>query len=455
MNQSNVERDMKIICGTDFSVHAAHAADVAAAWAARRAATLKLVHAVAPAQFEFLSKRHADNLQDKLRQKLGAEGNRLRKSGADVMETLALGRPHEVLANSAQHFQADLIIVSTIGQIAPSRWLVGSVAERTAQNATVPTLVVRDHDCLIDWASGKRPLNVFVGYDFSESSDAALRWVASLLKIGPCHITVTYRSWPPAETWRLGIGDYTSHGANSREVHALLERDLKERCQVMLGKVKAKLNVISGWGNKEAQLIVLAQANQADLIVVGTNQRRGLNRFWLGSVSRGILHHAPTNVACVPMAVDSNEPKSGIPTFKRVLVPTDFSKLGNKAIAVAYGTARRGGEVSLLHVISPAGRFRPDEKSADGDQAKRKQDVAARLQALVPEAALARGVQSRIEIVEHEHPAAAICQAAERSGAELICIGSRGKSTMKNKLVGSITAAVMRRSDRPVLVIRS
>lgn len=446
---------MKIICGTDFSVHAAHASNVAAALAVRSNKPLKLLHALEPSGLEFLSKAQVDLWRDKLRRKLVSEGNRLRSSGADVLETLVLGRPHEVLANSAQHFEADLIIVSTIGQVAPSRWVIGSVAERTAQNATVPTLVVRDHDRLIDWATGKRPLNAFVGYDFSASSDAALRWAASLPEIGPCNITVTYLSWPPAETWRLGIGDFTSNGANPPGVHALLERDLKERCQVMLGKTKARLNVVSGWGSQEAQLIDIARANQADLIVVGTNQRRGLNRFWLGSVSRGILHHAPTNVACVPMAVDSRESKIDIPTFKRVLVPTDFSRLGNKAVAFAYGTVRRGGEVSLLHVISPASSFKPDEASVNGDRAKRKRDLAARMEALVPKAAFTRGVQSRIEIVEHQHPSAAICQAAERCGADLVCIGSQGRSSLKKKLLGSVTESVMRRSKRPVLVVRN
>ena len=446
---------MKIICGTDFSVTAAHAADVAAAWAARSEAPLKLVHALETARLDFLTQKDVDHLQVKLGRNLAAEGRRLRTTGADVMEHLILGRPHDVLTASAKQFEAGLIIVSSLGQLPPVRWLVGSAAERTAQNATVPTLVVRDHDCLIDWARGKRPLNVFVGYDFSESSDAALRWVASLSKIGPCHVTVTYLSWPPAETWRLGIGGHTSNGGNPPEVLELLERDLKERCAKLLGKSKARLQVVSGWGSQETHLIDLAKASAADLIVVGTNQRRGLNRFWLGSVSRGILHHAPTNVACVPLAVDSREPKVGIPTFKRVLVPTDFSKLGNKAVAFAYGTARRGGEVSLLHVISPAGKFKPEAESAEGPQAKRKQELSARLEALVPPTALARGIQTRVEVVEHQHPAAAICQAAERAGAGVICIGSCGRSGLKKKLLGSVTEAVMRRSDRPVLVIRS
>ena len=210
---------MKIICGTDFTVHAEEAANVAAALGVRCRSALTLVHAVEPAQMEFLSKPHVDVLRDKLRRKLVEEGNRLRKSGTDVTENLVLGRPDEILAASAKRSKADLIVVSSLGQVAPIRWLVGSVAERTAQKAAVPTLVVRDHHRLIKWATGERPLNVFVGYDFSESSDAALRWVASLKSIGPCNITVTYLSWPPSETWRLGIGGHTANGANPPEVH--------------------------------------------------------------------------------------------------------------------------------------------------------------------------------------------------------------------------------------------
>jgi nucleotide-binding universal stress UspA family protein len=151
----------------------------------------------------------------------------------------------------------------------------------------------------------------------------------------------------------------------------------------------------------------------------------------------------------------TSAPREDIPAFRRVLVPTDFSKLGDKAVAFAYGAAQRGGEVSLLHVIPPVGVFKPDASRADGRHAKRKRDLAARLKALVPENALARGIQSRVEVVEHQHPAAAICQAAERSGAELICIGSGGPVGLKKKLLGSVTESVMRRSGRPILVIRT
>ncbi len=446
---------MRIVCGTDFSVHAAKAADVAAALAERSKTTLRLVHALEPARLDLLPKVHVDYLREKLRRSLLLEGNRLRKTGVEVLESLSIGRPYEVLANAAPPSKADLIVVSTIGHVAPSRWLVGSVAEKTAQRSEVPTLVVRDQESLLSWAKGERTLKVFVGYDFSESSDAALRWVASLQQIADCRITIAYVSWPPKETWRFGVGGYSPLTENDLVVRTLLERDLKKRCAQAFGKGRPKLRVIANWGPVDEKLIELAKAEEADLIVLGTNQRRGLSRFWLGSVSRGVLHHAPTNVVCVPAA---DEPKSaeeeGIPAYRRVLVPTDFSKQGNRAITFAYGAAPRGGEVCLVHVIPPTGGFRPEAEDKDGPKAKQKQELTGRLEALVPEEARSRGIRSRVEIVEHEHPDAAISQAAERFAADLICIGSRSRSGLKGKLLGSVTERLMRRSGRPVLVVR-
>lgn len=445
---------MNITCGTDFSIHAANAANVAAALVARSKATLRLIHAVEPATLEFLPKRTADQVQEKLHHKIVAEADRLRSTGADVVESLVAGIPHEVLTKAAPADQTDLIVVSTIGQIAPSRWLVGSVAEKTAQFSEVPTLVVRHHEPLIAWAKGKRTLKVLVGYDFSASSDAALRWVASLKEIGMCRTVIVYVSWPPKETWRFGIGGQVSLSENDPEVRRLLERDLKERCAQVFGMGMPKLHVVASWGQIEERLLELAKAEAADLIVLGTNQRHGLSRFWLGSVSREVLHHAATNVVCVP-ALDKPDPAAHlIPTYRRVLVPTDFSKHGDRAVAYAYGATVRGGEVCLVHVIPPGGHSRREAEKDDGPRAKLKRGLAARLRALVPKDAASRGIRSHVEIAEHQHPDLAISQAAERFGADLICLGTRGRSALKKKLLGSVTEGLMRRSTRPVLVVR-
>lgn len=446
---------MKLVCGTDFSIHAANASSVAAALAKRSNSTLRLVHALEPSGLEYFSQDTVDRLREKLRRKLVAERNRLREMGADVRESLALGRPHEILANAAQSTKADLIIVSSIGQFAPSRWLVGSVAEKTTQLSKVPTLVVRDHQRLLAWTKGKRTLKVFVGYDFSASADAALRWAASLKRIGVFRTVVTYVSWPPKETWRFGIGGHTPLTESEPEVRALLERDLEERCAQAFGNEMPELRVVSSWGPVEERLIDLARAQAPDLIVLGTNQRHGISRYWLGSVSRAVLNKTSRNVVCVPAMEESDGIRNRIPTYRRVLVPTDFSKQGNRAIAFAYGAAPRGGEVCLVHVVPPTDGFEPLTEKAHAANANRKQELAARLEPLIPDDALSRGIRSKVEIVEHAHPPVAISQAAERCGADLICIGSRGRSGLKKKLLGSLTESVMKRSKCPVLVIRS
>lgn len=311
---------MKIVCGTDFSVHAAEAASFAAAMAARRNGTLRLVHAISPRQVAGLLPAEVDWIRGRLRRKLVAEGNRLRGLGATVMESLVVGRPHEVLTALASDGKADLIVVSSWKHCLPMRWLTGSVAERTAQNARVPTLVVRDHRRLLSWAEGKRPLNVFVGYDFSPSSDTAIRWVTSLKELGPRNITITHLSWSPPDTLRLGMGDGARLGEMSPEAQRLLEGQMRETCGALLDGEDANLHVTAGCGRPDVQLIDLAKAEGADLMIVGRNQRRRLSRFWLGSVSRGVLHHALTNVACVPVAAEAARAREIVPTCRSLTV---------------------------------------------------------------------------------------------------------------------------------------
>jgi nucleotide-binding universal stress UspA family protein len=359
------------------------------------------------------------------------------------------------LVATAKRAKADLLVVASPRKNALLQRLAGSVAERIAQNATIPTLVVREDESLLAWTRGDRPLHIAVGYDFSTSADAALRFAAALRTIGPCRITVTYVSWPPNETLRFGIGGDTSKPGNAPEVQRLLERDLKERCNAVFGSELVEVRVISSWTREDSKLIELATDEHADLLIVGTNQRTGLDRFWLGSVSRAVLRHAAMNVICVPLAEYIPAPDAAVPTFERVLVPIDFSKSAVRAIPIALSAVKRGGEVRLLHVMRPIGGFRSKDKNRKRRRAEIHKRIAAELQGLIPLETHEREVQNRVEVVEHEHPSIAISQAAERFGADLICLGSQGKSSLKKKLLGSVTQSVMRRSKRPVLVVRN
>ena len=72
---------------------------------------------------------------------------------------------------------------------------------------------------------------------------------------------------------------------------------------------------------------------------------------------------------------------------------------------------------------------------------------------LLSEAEL-RGIETQVEVVGHREPATAICQDAERFGADLICLASLGRSGLAKMILGSVARAVMTRSHRPLLVLR-
>jgi nucleotide-binding universal stress UspA family protein len=439
---SNVNRTRKstrkgpIICGTDFSVHAAEAAQVAAAMAKALREKLILTHVAETAGGE----APAHNIFAKLRSKLSQESERLRE-GASIEERVVAGSPAEVLREMAESTGAQCIVISSLGQIAPSQFLAGSVAERTAESSATPTLIVRKSEALMKWTRRKAALRVLVGCDFSPAADAAIRWALGLRAIGRCEIVAVHINRLPEESARLGATGSISLIENAPTVQRVLMRELTERVQSLGGDDKVRFLVSPSWGRIDPELLEIARRDQVNLIVVGTHQRHGLSQFWLGSVSRGVLRHAVTNVAVVPTETGA-KPVEAIPLVRRVLVTTDFSEIGNRAIPHACSALPNGGTVSLLHVVE-------DGRDKSGRDAKQK------LQQLIPAEAAGRGITATIEVVQSKDVPRAICQAAERFGADILCIASHGRTGLLRTLLGSVAQQVVAQSSRPILLVRA
>jgi nucleotide-binding universal stress UspA family protein len=173
--------------------------------------------------------------------------------------------------------------------------------------------------------------------------------------------------------------------------------------------------------------------------VVGTHQRAGIPPFWQGSVSRGVLHHASCNVACVPRG-ESVCDGEVIATFRRVLIPIDFSPLADRAIPVGYGIVAAGGLVHLLHVVT--------RKPGEDDL-----DVTERLRAVIPKGAAAKGVVTEIEVVEKENACIGIWHAAGRLGVDAICMATHGRSGVSRVVLGSQSQEVVQHARQPVVLV--
>jgi nucleotide-binding universal stress UspA family protein len=424
-----------ILCGTDFSESAAQAAIVADAVARRLGAPLILVRS-ADERGEF-----PDHLRTRLvnddRPRLAEQAARLRSLGLAFEEKLLRGVPDDGVAVFATQAGARLVVVgaSGTGSLLASRWVLGNVAERIAETSSVPTLVVRATERLLDWAREGRPLKIFVAVDFTATSEAALRWLAEWRQLGPCEITLGYVHRLPEPRGDIAMFDGLGMSVLAAETREELERDLREKAVRLLGEAPA-IRVVPGTARVDAHLMQLATEAGADLLVIGVHQWQGLQRVWHASISRRILHHAPMSVACVPVAPRA---EGAIPTFGRVLVATDFSERAGHAIPYAYAALPREGAVCLVHAIKPG--------AAKGE-------AEAQLRALIPAESEERGVATEVRIVESADAAKAICEAAERFGADLVCIGSHGRSGLAAAVLGSVAQAVIARSPRPVLVVR-
>ena len=450
---------MKLVVGIDFSKNARAAGITAAALAGRWNETLAVAHVVDDSVSHRLPGDVRETLAASTSDRLHSEAVHLGSEGVNVEEHMLSGAPEQALADLAIRSDARLLIVSSVGH-RPREWLLGSVAERTAELSPVPTLVVRSAAPFEAWVRGEKPLKVFVAVDFSDASDRALKWVKHLIDAGPCEVVLGYVNWPLGEEPRLGLGWMPLLSHEAPEVQTILKRELRDRAVTVLGKTDVRVRSEPSMGRPDVRLIEIAREEEADLIVTGTHQRRGVTRLWHPSISRALLRYAPMSVLCVPVVSPDEIPHHSAP-IRRVLVAVDLNEHGSRAVPYAYGIVNSGGIVRLVHVVTPREVITPPRPGSPHaapfpakGRARELAETKKRLGALATEDAAARGIVTEVTVLEAEEVAGAIQQAADQFGAHVVCVGAHNRSGLSQAILGSIAKAVMIRSRRPVLIVR-
>jgi nucleotide-binding universal stress UspA family protein len=431
------------VCGTDFSDSGKAAVRSAAALAARLGAPLWLVHVV-DAGIEYLDTRARDLLVSAAEQRLQQESRRLPPAVRRRAETKVLvGTPHDALVAVPGIPEPGLVVVASQGHAPSPLFRLGGTSEHVAATSSAPVLVVRDAAPFEAWARRVRPLRVVLGVDFAAGSEAAIQWTKELRRAAPCDLTVAHVYYADEAQRRYGR-PARSPLSSDPEVERMLSRDLAARVGDIPGQGTVSFRAYRGMGRLADHLLEVAQAEQADLVVVGTHQRRGVAR--LASVSSGVLHMGRMAVAVIPAREEAPLRTGDVPVVRRVLITTDFSATANRAIPHGYGLlAARGGDVHLLHVV---------ERGRAGRSAASEGDLRRRLEALVPAMPGRLGDIATHTEIAHGAVARAIREAAERLGVDVICMASHGRTGLAKTLLGSVAGAVLMTSRRPVLVVR-
>ena len=200
-------------------------------------------------------------------------------------------------------------------------------------------------------------------------------------------------------------------------------------------------------GKPFVELISACREWQADLLIVGGSAEG--QEPMLGSTSERIVR-----TSSIPVLVVKKPLSAGL---KTVLVPTDFSSCATKAAEEALAFVNSfGGEVFFLHALDIHAIY-PDAYGLK----------AAWLPQLQPEAFPSRGewqeffhrLPSLENVVWHERteegkPAAAIVRLATESKADLIVMGTHGRTGLAHMLLGSVAEQVVRTAACSILTIR-
>jgi nucleotide-binding universal stress UspA family protein len=207
-----------------------------------------------------------------------------------------------------------------------------------------------------------------------------------------------------------------------------------------------------GTGVPSEEVIAAAQAEDADLVIVGTRGKSGLAHVLLGSTAERGIRMAPCPVLAVPIGAADHPGEQELP-IDHILVPTDFSDCSSEAVKYAGVVAGQAkASIELLHILEPAS-YGLDFAVETHDEREKKRRVATeRLQAFSTELAAA-GIVVKVSLLGGA-PADAILEFAARSSSDLIVMGTHGRRGLSHMWAGSVTEAVLRRGTMPVLAVR-
>ncbi|MFQ5715121.1 MAG: universal stress protein [Candidatus Scalinduaceae bacterium] len=289
---------------------------------------------------------------------------------------------------------------------------------------------------------------ILIATDFSECSKVALDICISAYK---CMKTKLY----VLHTIEKLPHDYTH--LLSSTTHSNMKQKLEEEA---MNKIKAMLPEellgsedivpIVRFGKPFLEIIKVAKEEDVDIIAIGTHGRAGVDRVILGSVAERVARKAHC-----PVMVVRSEKYIG---FKRIIVPIDFSDCSRMALEYAAATARaHRSKLTILHVFEES-FIEPYVRAANSEEEA--QEIVRRIEQVNESKYVEFLMKIDLGGVEYDRllrkgiPSNEIVETAREQQAQLIVVGTHGRSGIKHMLIGSDAEEVVRNSPCDIIVVK-
>lgn len=194
-----------------------------------------------------------------------------------------------------------------------------------------------------------------------------------------------------------------------------------------------------------------AREKLADLIVLGMNSS-GHPDVGIGTVATSCVRHCPADVLLV------RPDHAG--TFDRIVVGIDFSPTSMIALERALQLVAPGtGQLLVVHVFEgPWTRLHYRAPTVPSDPrtiAQVRSELSRQLEAFVAAVAKSiRGVKMTHHVEESSGHRSGLMEFADREGADLVCLGTRGHSNLRDFMLGSTAEKVLMQSRCSVLAVK-
>lgn len=287
--QRNTSSAMKkMLVPTDFSKNAKHALRVAAVIAAKCKAQLGLFHtntalAYAPVlpEYEFMGMYNMTEYYNAAADEFRALKKELTAEPAfanlNIDTRIEEGFLHTAIRRAAEEDGADLIVMGTKGATGAAEFFLGSNTEKVIRTAPCPVLAVPANSENFDLKT------VVIASTLEKEQMPVFRQVADWQQFWPFKVEILYLNNPQLF-------------GSKKEIDAAAA-SFGEKAG--LKKVSAHININTL--DEEGSILEFAYQEKADLIVMGTHQRRGLSHLLFGSFTEDTTNHSKIPVLSVPI----------------------------------------------------------------------------------------------------------------------------------------------------------
>ena len=189
--------------------------------------------------------------------------------------------------------------------------------------------------------------------------------------------------------------------------------------------------ILLGHGEEPyAEIVDQAEASSMDVIVMGRSDKSDLVRSMLGSTTEKVIGHTHSDVVVVP--------KGGKIEGKGIVLPIDGSRYSEAAAVTVSNLVKQCNAPVTIVAVAIDERLRGDSEAH-----------AEQVRQLMSDNGLSVKVDVRVGRAEEE-----IVASAKENGADLIVMGSHGRTGLDRLLVGSVSERVIGTSECPVMVVK-